>query len=412
MLCDYIGEKNIYKIGIHNKILIHYLEKLKFLLIFLLTYHYSIHSNMSDSKKMQDTEYERVNWITKDVITENSNQTLNKKEFNKASLITNNTKTQEELSQLIRNFNKINTKEIDPIAFSNEREKLLFKEGYNGIVDEINDLIFELNNKGTEWELERQQIIEYLNDNNLNSQEIYYWLLNNQNSSNSIFILGYFNFCGIATSENDAKAFKLFIIASEKNHKLAQFYTGNCYLYGLGTTKNEKLAFEYFVKVANKNLSSGQLNIGYCYKQGKGITKDFKVAFYWYEKAANNGNKMAMYNLGCCYKNGNGVEQDYNKAFELYKQLAEGGYSDGITMLGYCYNNGIGTKIDKQKAFELYQNAANLGDNIAQNNLALMYENGNGITKDISKAIYWYEKSAKQGNQGAQNRLDILQKYQ
>jgi TPR repeat protein len=134
---------------------------------------------------------------------------------------------------------------------SSEREKLLF-EGFDIIVDEINDLIFKLNNKGTEWELEEQQVIKYFKDNNLNSQKIYYWLLNNQTSSNSIFILGYFNFFGIATSENNGKAFNLFINASEKNHVLAQLFVGYCYFNGYGTTKDEKLAFKYYEKVANK----------------------------------------------------------------------------------------------------------------------------------------------------------------
>jgi hypothetical protein len=367
---------------------------------------------MSDNIKMQDTEYvnEPVNWIKivkTDVITVN-HQISNKLELNnKASLNVNNSELQEELSQLIQNFNKINIKEIDPIALSNEREKLLF-EGFDIIVDEINDLIFKLNNKGRE--LEDQQVIKYFKDNNINLQKFYNWLLNNQNSPNSIFILGYFNFYGIATSENNGKAFNLFINASEKNHILSQDFVGQCYSYGYGTTKDEKLAFEYYEKVANKNLPSGQVGIGYLYEKGIGIEKDPKKAFYWNEKAANNGNILALYNLGLCYKNGIGVEKDYNKAFELFKQSAEGGYSGGIMSLGKCYNKGIGTKIDEQKAFESYQNAANLGHGIAQYDLALMYEDGNGIIKDIIKAIYWYKKSAKQGNVKAKKKLILLQK--
>jgi TPR repeat protein len=364
---------------------------------------------MSDYIRMQDTEYknewvDRLEITNTDVITEN-HQTSNDQD----SLNTNNSQLQEELYQLIQNFNKINTKEIDPTLLLLSKQEYLFtEEDFNMIVHKINDFICELLNKGVKFELEKQQVIEYLNDCNINSQEIYNWLLNNQINTNSIFILGYFNFCGIATSENNSKAFSLFINASEKNHILAQFYAGNCYEYGHGTMKNEKLAFEYFEKVANKNLSSAQLNIGYCYKQGKGITKDFNMAFYWYKKAANNGNILALYNLGLCYKNGNGVGKDYNKAFELFKQSAEGGYSGGIMMLGYCYCNGIGTKIDKHKALELYQNAANLGHDVAQNNLALMYEKGDGITKDIDKAIYWYEKSAEQGNIDAEDKLITL----
>jgi hypothetical protein len=71
---------------------------------------------------------------------------------------------------------------------SNERGKFLFEKGFNEIVDEINDLILKLANKGIGWKLVKQQVIGYFNNHNINLQEIYNWLvLNNHNNSNSIF---------------------------------------------------------------------------------------------------------------------------------------------------------------------------------------------------------------------------------
>ncbi|GET03192.1 kinase-like domain-containing protein [Rhizophagus clarus] len=280
------------------------------------------------------------------------------------------------------------TKEINPMAISSTIQKNLIIEEDFIIVDEINNFINKLLDKGIEYKLLKQKVIEYFNDHNINAKEIYNW---------------------IVTSLNNEKAFNLFINASEKNHTLAQFFVGKCYKFGYGTIKNEELAFEYYEKAADKNYTMAQLELGYSYRNGIGIKEDFKKAFYWYEKAAKNGNIIAMHNLGYCYKNGIGIGKDYNKAFELFKQSAEGGYSNGIAMVGNCYNNGIGTKVDKQKAFELYQNAANLGSEVAQNNLALIYENGNGTTKDTDKAIYWYNKSAKQGYVKAKNNLKRLQ---
>ncbi|GET03239.1 kinase-like domain-containing protein [Rhizophagus clarus] len=297
-------------------------------------------------------------------------------------------------------------KEIDSMAISSIQKNLSIEKDFNIIVDKINDLIHKLLNKEIKL---KQQVIKYYNDHNMNSQEIYNWLLNNQISTNSIFLLGYFNFHGIVTSQNNNKAFNLFINASEKDHVIAQYFVGKCYTHGYGTIKNEKLAFEYYEKAANKNYAVSQLEVGFSYLNGIGIKEDFKKAFYWYEKAANNGIIAAVNNLGLCYLNGTGIGKDYNKAFELYKQSAEEGNSDGMVMLGYCYRNGVGIEIDKQKAFELYQNAANLENKIAQNNLASMYERGDGITKDIHKAIYWYEKSARQGHEGAKNGLKRLQ---
>ncbi|GET58631.1 kinase-like domain-containing protein [Rhizophagus irregularis DAOM 181602=DAOM 197198] len=201
---------------------------------------------------MQDTEY------------------TNEQEFNDTSLSTNNSELQGDLSQLIHYFDKMNIKEIDPIARLNKQENFAI-EDFNIIVDEIHDFIFKLINKGLEINSVKQQVIEYFNNYDLNSHEVYNWLLDNKNSSNSIFILGYFDYYGIEINKNDENAFNLFINASEKNHILAQ----------------------YFIAV-DKNFTPGQVSIGYCYEKGIGVEKDLKKAFYWYEIAANNGSLMAI----------------------------------------------------------------------------------------------------------------------
>ncbi|GET03199.1 kinase-like domain-containing protein [Rhizophagus clarus] len=274
--------------------------------------------------------------------------------------------------------NRTDEMEIDSIAV--QRNLSIEKDyNYNMVVNGTNNIIYRLLNKGIVCKLVNQKVIEFFSDHNINAQEIYNWLLNNQINANSIFLLGYFHYYGIITSLNNEKALNLFIKSSEKDHILAQFFVGCCYKYGYGAIKNDKLAFEYYEKVASKGYSAAQLEIGCSYRNGIGIEKDFKKAICWYEKAATNGNIIAMCNLGSCYINGIVIEKDYNKAFEFYKQSAEGGHTSGITMLGYCYSNGIGTKIDKQKAFELYQNAANLEDKVAQNNLALIVVNNRVI---------------------------------
>ncbi|GBC22514.2 kinase-like domain-containing protein [Rhizophagus irregularis DAOM 181602=DAOM 197198] len=235
------------------------------------------------------------------------------------------------------NFNKINTKEINSIAaVPSKQENLSTEKDFNIEIDKINEFISKILNKGLELKLVKQQVIKYFNDYDINSREIYNWLLNNQITSNSIFILGFFNFYGI----------------------VIKYFVGYCYRYGYGIIKDEKLAFKYYEKVAsNENYIMGQLEIGYCYENGIAIKKDYKNAFCWYEKAPNKGNIMAIYNLGRCYLNGK----------------------------GFCYNNGIGTNINRQKAIELYEKSANLGNKLAKYNLALMYEHEDGITKDTYK---------------------------
>ncbi|CAB4488360.1 unnamed protein product [Rhizophagus irregularis] len=75
------------------------------------------------------TIYQVVDWlkalITKtDIITENP-QLSNEQEINEAPpLSTNNSESQGELSQLIQNFDKMDTKEFDPIVMSSKQENI------------------------------------------------------------------------------------------------------------------------------------------------------------------------------------------------------------------------------------------------------------------------------------------------
>ncbi|PKK76930.1 kinase-like protein [Rhizophagus irregularis] len=314
-----------------------------------------------------------------------------------------------ELSQIIQNFNNTNANEIYMMSTNNQiKINISSEKNLSIIANEIVDLIFREENRKDE---SKQHVLDYLNNHNINSEEIYNWLSYNQTNSYSIFLLGYFNYFGIGTPADDGRALNLFINASVQNHILAQYYVGKCYEFGHGMiTKDEKLAFVYYEKIANEDYAMGQYQLGCFYTFGRCVIKDFKKASNWHKKAANNGHLAAMLCLGLIYILGKGVDEDHQKAFELFKKSVEGEYPGGITMLGNCYNYGIGISIDKEKAIELYQKAANLGDEIGQHNLTIMYENGNGIEKDIEKAIYWYEQSAKQGFQNAQNKLEILKK--
>ncbi|RGB40050.1 kinase-like domain-containing protein [Rhizophagus diaphanus] len=267
--------------------------------------------------------------------------------------------------EMIQNFDKMDIREIVPTSLTNKDEKNL-----NKIVNDTVNYIFKIINKGKESTCVKynKDILDYFN-NNINLQEIYYLLLTNQNDLNSKFLLGYFNYLGIETSENNKEAFDLFINASEQGHILAQFYVGLCYQSGCGTVKDEKLAFKYYKKIAYMGYASGLLKMGYFYDHGIGTIVDKQRAVEFYHQAANLGNSMAQYNLAIMYYDGEGTEKDYVKAFELYYKLAY------------------------------------LGDSDAQYNLGFMYEYGEGIDKDINQAIYWYGKSAKQGDQLAQNKL-------
>ncbi|GES91122.1 kinase-like domain-containing protein [Rhizophagus clarus] len=309
------------------------------------------------------------------------------------------------LSQTIQNFDKINIIGIEPSI--QNINKNIFEEDLSILVDELVDLIFKAVNEGKELIVRKQQFFDYIDDYMVNSQEIYNWLLNNQNNSNSIYLLGYFNYHGIETNNDKQRAIKLYQKATELENSAAQFDLAYIYIYGKDVEKNYDKAFELAKKLTNKESSAGINMLGYCYDVGIGTNIDELIAFELYQKAADLGNSNGINNLGCCYENGIIVD-DKKKALELYQKAADLGNASGMNNLGCCYKNGIIVDVDREKAFKLYQKAAKLGNDFAQYNLALMYEYGNGVEKNVNQAILWYEKSAAQGDLDAQNKLNIL----
>jgi TPR repeat protein len=310
-------------------------------------------------------------------------------------------------THIIQNFDKINIKEIEPTV-QNICEGI-FEEDLSFVIDKLIDIYFKEINEGKEENVRKQNVLGYFNKCKINLQEVYNWLLNNQNNSNSIYLLGYFKYHGIVTDINRQEAFELYKKAGALENHVAQFHLVYLYKTGEVCDKDYNIAFELSKKLAEKGYLGGLNLLGYCYCSGIGTDIDMQKSFDLYQKAADLGNPKAQYNLAVMYEDGGFVKNDL-KAFKLSKKSAESGYSGGIMMLGYCYQCGIGVYVDKQKAFELYQEAANLGNSIAQYNLAMMYHYGNGIEENTNKAIYWYKKSASQGFHGAQNKLNELLK--
>ncbi|GES88000.1 kinase-like domain-containing protein [Rhizophagus clarus] len=285
-------------------------------------------------------------------------QTSNKQQFNlNAFEDYKNDLPQEEVSKIIQNFNKINIEEIEP-------SMSIYYSFMVVMVDEMVDLLDKIVESAG-----RQCIYNYLNNHNITSQEIYIWLLNNQDYSNSIVLLGSFNYLGIEINVD------------------------------------KKKAFELYQKTVDLGNSYGISWLGYCYEYGIGTDIDKDEAFELYQMAADLGNTSGMNNLGNCYENGIGTDINEEMAFELYQKAADLKDANGINNVGYCYYAGIGIDVDRKKAFELYQKSADLGNRAAQYNLAFMYETGKGIDKDVDKAIYWYKKSALQGDPDAQKKL-------
>ncbi|EXX72085.1 uncharacterized protein OCT59_023610 [Rhizophagus irregularis] len=281
--------------------------------------------------------------------------------------LNSNNNSLHEFSQIIKNFDKINIIEIEP-ATENINEGI-FEGDLNNVIVKLVELIFNKLNEGKCRKTIKQCVLNHIN-NKVIIQEIYNYLLNNQNNSNSIYLLGYFNYNGIETKLNKQRAIKLYQKAAKLQNIVAQLDLTEIYIHV--TESDDDLAFNLSKNLAKKEYAGG------------------------------------LNNLGWCYENGIGTDAYDQKAFDLYQKAADLGNINGIINFGWCYSEGIGTYVDKQKAFELYLMAANFENDFAQYCIAKMYKDGDGINVDIDQAIYWYKKSAEQGNQSAQDKLNEL----
>ena len=81
--------------------------------------------------------------------------------------------------------------------------------------------------------------------------KIYNQLLNNQNNSNSILLLGLFYYSGIGIDINKQKAVELYQRAAKLGNNIAQY------------------------------------NLAFMYENGKGVVKNIRKAIYWYKQSGD-----------------------------------------------------------------------------------------------------------------------------
>ncbi|GBC20512.2 kinase-like domain-containing protein [Rhizophagus irregularis DAOM 181602=DAOM 197198] len=233
------------------------------------------------------------------------------------------------------------------------------------MIDDLINLHFQEINNGKNISARKKFVLNYFNSYKINLQDIYYKLLNDKTTSNSIYLLGYFKYHGIITNENKWEAFKLYQKATELGNTLVKFELAQMYLYGkeinIDYNKNNKKGFELSEELSEKKYSCGINMLADCYNSGIGTSVNKQKAFKLYQKAAELGDIKGIYNLGRCYVKGEVIDLDYTKAFELFQKAANSGYE------------------------------------LAQIILARRYEYGHGTEKNIDQAIYWYKKSSEQG---------------
>src|SRR6266498_1945897 len=153
------------------------------------------------------------------------------------------------------NMNDMNIKEIEPST--KNISEYIFEGDLSIVINELVNLIFKESNEGKDEEIIKQHVLNYINDHKITSQEIYHWLMNNQNNSNSIYLFGYFYYYGIEIDFNKQKAIELYQKAAELENSVAQLELAYRYTHGIGIKKNNNKAFELSKKLAERGCAGG-----------------------------------------------------------------------------------------------------------------------------------------------------------
>jgi TPR repeat protein len=149
--------------------------------------------------------------------------------------------------------------------------------------DTIVNIMFNLFNDSDE--IGKKKVLSYLNEQSITLQEINNLLLNNQNNSHSIYLLGKFNHLGIGISVDNKKAFKLYQKAADLGNLYGIYSLGDCYENGIGTDIDYQKAFKLYQKAADLGIAIGINGLGYCYQNGFGTDINNKKAFELYQKS-------------------------------------------------------------------------------------------------------------------------------
>ncbi|CAG8684288.1 25664_t:CDS:2, partial [Dentiscutata erythropus] len=196
----------------------------------------------------------------------------------------------------------------------------------------------------------------FISQNDKTNEEVFQWLLANNNHLKNTCLLGLFYRWNIGTAENNIA---VLVDAANKGDAIAQYFVGKCYETGWGIKKNTKKAIEWYAEAVKNNCAAAECVVGeYYYKQ-----KKYNKAFYWLKRAAERKNYKALDTLGLCYKRGQGTDTNAVEGFKSFEKAALWGLPTSQYELGNCYEYGIGTKINLDQALYWYQKATEANPN-------------------------------------------------
>ncbi|KAF0530132.1 kinase-like protein [Gigaspora margarita] len=167
----------------------------------------------------------------------------------------------------------------------------------------VNNLYSTFSKLFNEGESANDIIINFISKSDRTKEEVFQWLLENNNHPRYICLLGLFYHWMIGTDEKNVKIVELFVNAANKGDTIAQYFAGKCYAEGWSTNKNKKKALEWYSRAAENECAAAECVLGeYFYK-----LKKFTKAFGFLERAAKHGNLKAKNTLKLGYQNDQGT---------------------------------------------------------------------------------------------------------
>ena len=103
------------------------------------------------------------------------------------------------------------------------------------------------------------------------------------------------------------------------------FESAKSFYFGDEKPQDYSEAYRLFLLAANLGHIIAEFMLGVMYKEGEGVPRDAVESVKWYRLSANQGNADAQCCIGYAYRYGQGVEQDYEVAVKWYRLSAEQG---------------------------------------------------------------------------------------
>ena len=127
---------------------------------------------------------------------------------------------------------------------------------------------------------------------------------------------------GDGVPENDAEAFKWYLLAAEQGYAESQATLGAWYSLGMSVPENDAEAFKWYLLAAEQGVARAQSSLGGMYADGEGVPENGAEAVKWYSLAAEQGDVGAQSALITLYISGEVVPEDLVLAYAWANILA------------------------------------------------------------------------------------------